>query len=84
MSTLGRLVIPALLSLASALSAARAASAEAPAASPALEYEVDSFEWHDAKRDRTIPAKVFAPVGSAAAGKRPTIVFSHGYGESRD
>jgi dienelactone hydrolase len=38
--------------------------------------------WHDAKRDRDVPVRLYVP---AAAGKRfPVVVFSHGIGEDRD
>jgi len=38
-------------------------------------------EWRDAGRNRTVPVKVFAPRGTAAA---PVILFSHGLGGSRE
>jgi predicted dienelactone hydrolase len=51
---------------------------------PTLPYDVEKLEWRDEKRDRPIPVKIFAPIAPASPGKLPTIVFSHGYGESRD
>ena len=47
-------------------------------------YEVSTLleEWHDTKRDRTIPVKIYyAP---EAKGERPIIIFSHGLGGSRE
>jgi len=36
---------------------------------------------HDAARNREVPLRVYSPTG---AGPRPLIVFSHGYGGSRE
>jgi predicted dienelactone hydrolase/CubicO group peptidase (beta-lactamase class C family) len=38
--------------------------------------------WHDAKRDRAVPVRIYAP--KDAEGRFPTVVFSHGGGESRE
>lgn len=60
----------------------------APAASsyspPASAYSVDeSIEsWHDAKRDRDVPVRIYTPHGATAP--LPVVVFSHGIGEDRD
>jgi predicted dienelactone hydrolase len=71
---------------ASTAAASRPAAAAAPVrdAGPALPYDTELVDWLDESRDRTIGAKIFAPDPEAASGKRPTIVFSHGYGESRE
>ena len=37
--------------------------------------------WHDAKRDRDVPVKIYYPKD---AGAHPVIIFSHGLGGSRD
>jgi len=48
------------------------------------DYEVEYYEWYDTSRQRTIPAKIFAPPRKHFSGKLPVVIFSHGYGESRD
>ena len=52
-------------------------------AAPAPQYEVAEtyFVWSDAKRQRDVPAKIFAP---RSAGRFPVVIFSHGIGEDRD
>lgn len=40
------------------------------------------LEWFDAKRERTIPVKIYAPVGGG--GPFPVVLFSHGLGGSRE
>ncbi len=40
--------------------------------------------WHDAKRDRDVPVKIYYPIGTHAPEKSPVIVFSHGLGGSRE
>jgi predicted dienelactone hydrolase len=69
-----------------AATARPAAATAAPTrdAGPALPYDTELVDWRDESRDRTIGAKIFAPDPEAAPGKRPTIIFSHGYGESRE
>ena len=37
--------------------------------------------WHDAKRNRSVPVKLYIPAG---VGTRPVVVFSHGIGEDRN
>jgi len=46
------------------------------------EVSIHAFDWHDAKRDRDVPVKVYLPRGKG--GPWPVIVFSHGLGGSRD
>jgi len=65
--------LPAVAVLAAALFAA-ASQADAPVAT--AEYTL-----HDAARDRDIPIKVYFP---AAGGPYPLILFSHGYGGTRE
>lgn len=44
-------------------------------------YTVTDLTWHDAARDRDVPARVYAP--ASGTGPFPVIVFSHGLGGSR-
>jgi dienelactone hydrolase len=46
------------------------------------EVEVARLDWHDERRERDVPAKVYFP--KAGAGPFPVIVFSHGAGGSRE
>src|SRR4051794_18987954 len=39
-------------------------------------------DWHDAARNRDVPAKIYFP--SDAAGPFPVIIFSHGLGGTRE
>lgn len=39
-------------------------------------------DWRDAKRDRTVPVKIYFP--QTGAGPFPVIIFSHGLGGSRE
>jgi dienelactone hydrolase len=51
-------------------------------------FKVGTLEltWHDAKRDRDVPVKIYYPVAAAAAARPafPVIIFSHGLGGSRE
>lgn len=38
--------------------------------------------WHDAKRDRDVPVKIYYP--KDGAGRLPVIIYSHGLGGSRE
>ena len=63
----------------------RSVRAEAPAyAPPAPTSEVanSKLDWHDAKRDRNVPVKIYFP--KDGPGPFPVVVFSHGLGGSRD
>ena len=41
--------------------------------------------WHDAKRDRDVPVKIYLPKSTGAVQeKSPVIIFSHGLGGSRE
>jgi predicted dienelactone hydrolase len=44
------------------------------------EIEVREFDWHDAARGRTVPARLYVP---RDAKRVPLVVFSHGLGGSR-
>src|ERR1700722_18408724 len=46
--------------------------------------EVDfvRHEWRDAKRERTVPVKIYFP--KTGEGPFPVIIFSHGLGGSRE
>ncbi len=59
--------------------------AEAPAyapPAPTSEVAVIKLDWHDAKRDRDVPAKIYFP--KDGAGPFPVVIFSHGLGGSRE
>jgi len=43
---------------------------------------VQPYDWHDAKRDRDVPAKIYYP--SEGQGHWPVVIVSHGLGGSRD
>jgi predicted dienelactone hydrolase len=51
---------------------------------PAAGFQVDSYldTWHDAKRDRDVPVKIYYPADKNATCA--VIIFSHGLGGSRD
>ena len=72
-----------LLGLGAPLATAPLPAAEA---SPAGPWKVGTFEqtWHDAKRGRDVPVKIYFPTGPGAPGTSPVIVFSHGLGGSRE
>lgn len=40
------------------------------------------FTWHDAKRERDVPVKIYSP--STNLARFPVIIFSHGLGGTRD
>jgi predicted dienelactone hydrolase len=40
--------------------------------------------WNDAAREREVPVRICAPAMNAGNGPFPTVVFSHGGGESRE
>jgi predicted dienelactone hydrolase/CubicO group peptidase (beta-lactamase class C family) len=44
----------------------------------------EDADWLDAKRDRRIPVRVYAPALAHGKGPFPVVVFSHGGGESRE
>lgn len=70
-------------SWAPATNAARDAVLAAALPMPAeAQYEVRYFQWLDAARDRTVPAKLYLP--AHAPGPVPLVVFSHGIGGSRE
>lgn len=41
-----------------------------------------SYDWHDTKRKRDVPVKIYSP--KQGAGPWPVIIFSHGLGGSRN
>ena len=59
---------------------ARAEGYQPPA--PKLDVETVKLDWHDASRDRDVPAKIYFP--KDGKGPFPVIIFSHGLGGSRD
>jgi len=48
----------------------------------AQEITTSKLDWHDTKRDRHVPVKLYFP--KEGAGPFPIIIFSHGLGGSRD
>jgi predicted dienelactone hydrolase len=44
-----------------------------------LEYSTTDFTWHEASRNRDVPARIYAPT---SGGPYPVIIFSHGLGGS--
>jgi predicted dienelactone hydrolase len=44
--------------------------------------ETVRYDWHDAKRDRNVPVKIYYP--ESGDGPFPVIIFSHGLGGSRE
>lgn len=49
--------------------------------SPTSEVRVERTVWHDASRNRDVPATLYIPVTPSPA---PVVIFSHGIGEDRD
>lgn len=48
-------------------------------------YESHYFAWHDATRQRAVPAKLYLPTQASPGGAPvPLVVFSHGIGGSRE
>lgn len=64
----------------SCAAAQEAASYTPPA--PAQDVAVLRHDWHDTKRDRDVPVKIYFP--KEGAGPFPIIIFSHGLGGSRE
>ena len=60
-----------------------ATAPEALAVDPA-QYTSQTFDWLDAARARSVPAKLYLPAGQIKPGALPLVVFSHGIGGSRD
>ena len=55
-----------------------------PASDVAVGFATEDLDWHDAARQRAVPARLYWPSqASAAAASVPLIVFSHGIGGSR-
>ncbi len=47
-----------------------------------LEVETESLIWHDAKRNRDLPAMIYSP--ARVRTRLPLVIVSHGIGEDRD
>jgi predicted dienelactone hydrolase len=75
-----------LLLLFSMLLTFTAFSAETPGAyvppKPSADLAVIRQVWHDSKRDRDVPVKIYYP--KEGVGRLPVIIFSHGLGGSRE
>jgi CubicO group peptidase (beta-lactamase class C family)/predicted dienelactone hydrolase len=52
--------------------------------SESFSYAMQDEVWRDETRDRDIPVRIYAPDLKHGPGPFPTIVFSHGGGESRE
>jgi predicted dienelactone hydrolase len=61
-----------------------ATTSEAAYSAPQPKGEIQTVEyiWHDAKRDRDVPVKIYYP--SSGNGPFPFVIFSHGLGGSRE
>ena len=46
--------------------------------------EETTVTWHDAKRSRDVPARIYRPRQPLTVNRQPVIIFSHGIGEDRD
>src|SRR5215510_6060681 len=53
-----------------------------PLAGQTNTVEILRTNWHDARRDRDVPAKIYSP--NTGDGPFPVIIFSHGLGGSRE
>ena len=60
----------------------QAADARPEWALPSQEVVTVKLDWHDAKRGRDVPVKIYFP--KEGNGPFPIIVFSHGLGGTRD
>ena len=49
---------------------------------PTREIAITRLDWHDAKRSRAVPVKIYFP--KDGAGPFPIVIFSHGLGGSRE
>lgn len=76
---LSSVLLPALI--ASARLFAAEPAAYDPLKVPDTKIESKTFEVKDAKRDRTLPIRVYLPATEKPA---PVVIFSHGLGGSRD
>jgi predicted dienelactone hydrolase len=74
-----RLLILAVLPLSPATGAVTPQTAAASAPHGVSSAE---FTWHDTRRDRDVPVKIYSPTGDR--GPFPVIVFSHGLGGTRE
>ena len=66
------------------LAALWAQAAETVSVDPSL-FTTQIFQWKDAARDRSVPAKLYLPASAQLGeGTVPLVVFSHGIGGSKD
>jgi dienelactone hydrolase len=88
MKRISRLMVSALLLISPNVILAAMREAPPPLAPPyapqrkLLPSDSVRFDWHDGKRNRDVPAKIYFPTESAAPF--PVIVFSHGLGGTRE
>jgi len=82
-SSILSLILTTAVLVSSGQSAEPARLAETPYGPAPGNHEIDTvlFDWRDAKRDRTVPVKLYVP--KSPAKPAPVVVFSHGLGGSR-
>ena len=79
-----RFFVVALLSLvATAATLSPSARAQSQAQSNESAFRIVDFDWIDAARARSVPARLHWPTDIAPRARVPLIVFSHGMGGSR-
>ena len=59
-----------------------ASPANLPSESSTNAITIERFTWHDPKRDRDVPVKIYSPVTNSSP--LPVIIFSHGLGGTRE
>ena len=77
--TRGHLIVVALSFIAAAIASITPAGAQSSANS----FRFIDFDWIDAARARSVPARLHWPTEIAPGARVPLIVFSHGIGGSR-
>jgi dienelactone hydrolase len=86
-----RLALSGALALTAGLCAAQPAPAPPAAPGPGLgapadaaaAYSVQEFDWHDSRRNRAVPVRLYWPAVAAVGRPVPLVVFSHGIGGTR-
>jgi predicted dienelactone hydrolase len=80
---MNRLLLPALLLVFRYSVCSGAVPAAGKLSQPGeFAVEVVRYEWHDEKRDRKVPVKIYYP--GTGEGPFPVIMFSHGLGGTRE
>jgi len=73
--------IPAFCTAVIGLLIATGVGAAAATSAAAQSITIIREDWQDAKRDRTVPVKIYLPAG---AGPFPVVIHSHGLGGTRE